>query len=166
MLRKLEDFNSDTEQSEENIRKFQKLLENEYALMDYLCKWREEYEEFDRDEAPSWRILENSNLFMKSQELFEYEEAIKEAEGLWNTTDKGYDGYMIRSIWESMEELCNKIWIFGYGRNHFYNCLLRAIDRCLEYEREDTLADCAFVIRSMPFLRARVGYHMLKMGLL
>ena len=166
LLRKLEDFNRDTIQDEENIRKFRKFLDDEYALMDYLCKWREEYEKFDHDEAPAWKVLEDLNPFLKSSEFLDYEEAIQEANGLWNTTDKGYDGYMMRSIWHSMDELCEKIWIFGYGRNHFYNCLLQKLDRLLDYEREDNLADCVFVIRSIPFLRARVGYHMLKMGLL
>ena len=73
---------------------------------------------------------------------------------------------MMRSVWQSIEELCEKLWIFGYGRNHFYNCLLRAIDQLLWYPREDNLEDAAFVIKNMPLIRARVGFHMLKMGLL
>lgn len=166
MLRKLEDFNRDTLQDEENIRKFRKFLDDEYALMDYLCKWRESYEAFDHDEVPAWKVLEDLNPFLTSKDLCEYEDAITEAKGLWNTTDKGYDGYMMRSIWQSIDELCEKIWIFGYGRNHFYNCLLQKLDILIDYEREDNLADCVFVIRNMPFIRARVGFHMLKMGLL
>ena len=166
MLRKLKDFNRNTEQSEENIIKFQKLLQNDYALLDYLCEWRKECEAFDRDELPSWKAVQETNLFLKSSDLVEYENAINEAEGLWNITDKGYDGYMMRSVWQSIEELCEKLWIFGYGRNHFYNCLLRAIDQLLWYPREDNLEDVAFVIKNMPLIRARVGFHMLKMGLL
>lgn len=166
LLRKLEDFTRETEQSEENIIKFKKLLSDDYALMDYLCKWREAYEAFDCSEANDWKVLEDSNPFIKASDLCEYEDAITEAEGLWNITDKGYDGYMMRSIWESMTELCDKLWIFGDGRNHFYNCLLRKLYDLLQYNREDNLADCVFVIRNMPLIRARVGFHMLKMGLL
>lgn len=166
MLRKLQDFNRDIPQNDENIFKFKKLLEDEAALLDYLAEWLESYQEFDSSDAHDWKVLEDSNPFIKSQDYCEYNNAIEEADGLWNNTDKGYDGYMMRGIWEAVSDLCDKIWLFGDGENKFYNCLLDAINRMASYERTDNFENCVFVIRSLPFLRAQAGFHMLKMGLL